>query len=204
MAKRYKEKAKKKSSHKVVILLFIILLIIAIGVTIYFINRNTDYSVEASQSESDDNGSGEEEGSKEEASEEKQEDGSNEESASGDKISPSELNQKVLEKNEKVEGGKIIKMHYKLESLDAGNVLLYYRLETGTVYVVDVDISSSKIKSTKKYEENDLENKQEIVDNLSTNINEYFEKYKEKLQSEGRLLNVIITDTEVVINLNYA
>lgn len=204
MAKRYKEKAKKKSSHKVVILLFIILLIIAIGVTIYFINRNTDDSVEASQSESDDNGSGEEEGSKEEASEEKQEDGSNEESASGDKISPSELNQKVLEKNEKVEGGKIIKMHYKLESLDAGNVLLYYRLETGTVYVVDVDISSSKIKSTKKYEENDLENKQEIVDNLSTNINEYFEKYKEKLQSEGRLLNVIITDTEVVINLNYA
>ena len=204
MAKRYKEKAKKKSSHKVVILLFIILLIIAIGVTIYFINRNTDDSVEASQSESDDNGSGEEEGSKEEASEEKQEDGSNEESASGDKISPSELNQKVLEKNEKVEGGKIIKMHYKLESLDAGNVFLYYRLETGTVYVVDVDISSSKIKSTKKYEENDLENKQEIVDNLSTNINEYFEKYKEKLQSEGRLLNVIITDTEVVINLNYA
>ena len=203
MAKRYKEKEKKKSSHKVVILLFIILLIIAIGVTIYFINRNTDDSVEASQSESDDNGSGEEEGSKEEASEEKQEDGSNEESASGDKISPSELNQKVLEKNEKVEGGKIIKMHYKLESLDAGNVLLYYRLETGTVYVVDVDISSSKIKSTKKYEENDLENKQEIVDNLSTNINEYFEKYKEKLQSEGRLLNVIITDTEVVINLNY-
>ena len=100
-------------------------------------------------------------------------------------------------------GGKIIKMHYKLESLDAGNVLLYYRLETGTVYVVDVDISSSKIKSTKKYEENDLENKQEIVDNLSTNINEYFEKYKEKLQSEGRLLNVIITDTEVIINLNY-
>lgn len=204
MAKRYKEKEKKKSSHKVVILLFIILLIIAIGVTIYFINRNTDDSVEASQSESDDNGSGEEEGSKEEASEEKQEDGSNEESASGDKISPSELNQKVLEENEKVEGGKIIKMHYKLESLDAGNVLLYYRLETGTVYVVDVDISSSKIKSTKKYEENDLENKQEIVDNLSTNINEYFEKYKEKLQSEGRLLNVIITDTEVVINLNYA
>ncbi len=204
MAKRYKEKEKKKSSHKVVILLFIILLIIAIGVTIYFINRNTDDSVEASQSESDDNGSGEEEGSKEEASEEKQEDGSNEESASGDKISPSELNQKVLEKNEKVEGGKIIKMHYKLESLDAGNVFLYYRLETGTVYVVDVDISSSKIKSTKKYEENDLENKQEIVDNLSTNINEYFEKYKEKLQSEGRLLNVIITDTEVVINLNYA
>ena len=203
MAKRYKEKEKKKSSHKVVILLFIILLIIAIGVTIYFINRNTDDSVEASQSESDDNGSGEEEGSKEEASEEKQEDGSNEESASGDKISPSELNQKVLEKNEKVEGGKIIKMHYKLESLDAGNVFLYYRLETGTVYVVDVDISSSKIKSTKKYEENDLENKQEIVDNLSTNINEYFEKYKEKLQSEGRLLNVIITDTEVVINLNY-
>ena len=208
MAKRYKEKEKKKGGRKGAVLLFIILLIIVVIFTIYFVNKNADNvdsSEKASQSGSDANISGKDEGSKKKTAKEKQEDEQlNEENASGDMLSPSELNRMVLEENEKVESGKIIKMHYKLESLDVGNVLLYYRLNNGTIYVVNMDISSKKIMSTKKYKEDDLENRQEIVDNLSTSINEYFEKYKEKLQSEGRMLNVIITDTEVVINLNYA
>lgn len=199
MAKRYKEKSRKKLRYKSTVLLLIILLVIAISIAIYFNNKDEDgrnNDIIASQEENRIDNSIK----KEKSSKDKQQD---KEELNGDMLNPSKLNQTVLENNEKVKDGEIIKIHYKMQSLEEGNVLLYYKVKNDAIYVVNIDISSKEIKSTKKYEEDDLSNKQVIVDNLSANINCYFERYKDKLNGEGKQLNIIITDTEVILNTNY-
>lgn len=199
MAKRFKEKSRKKLRYKGIVLLLIILLVIAIGVAIYFNIKDKDRrnnDIIASQEENRIDNSIK----KEKSSKDKQQD---KEGVGGDMLSPSKLNQTVLENNEKVKDGEIIKIHYKMQSLEKGNVLLYYKVKNDAIYVVNIDISSKEIKSTKKYEKDDLDNKQVIVDNLSANINDYFERYKDKLNEEGKQLNIIITDTEIILNTRY-
>lgn len=117
-------------------------------------------------------------------------------------LNPVDLNNEVLEKIKEVENGEIIKIQYKLKSLENGVIELYYRTEK-TIYVVEVDIASKTAKNAIEYKEKDLNTRQVITDNLKENINEDFERYKEKINNEGKCLNIIITDTEVVLNTNY-
>ena len=212
MAKRYKEKEHKKIMHKGVIFFLIVLLIIIIGATIYFINKDNDVNIQNAnnKNELEIENNIESENTKNEEKTEQSTDGEDAETKkdtenelSVDMLNPSERNNKLLEENKKIKGGKVIKIHYQLKSLEKGSVQLYYKLTDNTIYVVDADISSKEINNTEKYEKNDLDNRQEIIDNLNENINENFERYKDKITNDGKQLNIVITDTEVVLTTSY-
>lgn len=66
-----------------------------------------------------------------------------------------------------------------------------------------MDIASSKITECKKIEDDNLVKKSVIKDNLDEDVKQDFEKYKDKLNGENSRLNVIITNTEIIINVSY-
>lgn len=204
MAKRYKEK-KRKFKHKGMIILLSALIVI-IGYTIYyFVDSNKNQQNEVKNNDNIYNSTINEVNNTEKDYTETEinvEEENLKTKLSSNILNPVDLNNEVLEKIKEVENGEIIKIQYKLKSLENGVIELYYRTEK-TIYVVEVDIASKTAKNAIEYKEKDLNTRQVITDNLKENINEDFERYKEKINNEGKCLNIIITDTEVVLNTNY-
>ena len=67
---------------------------------------------------------------------------------------------------------------------------------------VKVDIKEKNILTITEYKDDELIDKNQIDENLSENIVNDFEENKE-LINEGKMLNIIITDTEVIMNTSY-
>ena len=116
-------------------------------------------------------------------------------------LNPEELNNEIISKldasQEKVDA---VRIQYKLKALDSGNIYLYYKINDTDLIRVDVNISEKKIENAEEYNDDVLLSKEKITDNLKENVQEDFESKKNKLDSDSKRINVIITDTEVVIN----
>ena len=184
MAKRYKEKTTKKKnkpskiniSKKFIISIFIV---IAISVGLYFFitfNHVTDLSVNS------------------ELNVKRYED------LTSDVFSARNLNDEVME-NIDIEGMQIIKIQYKLESLEKGKVILLYKIKDNKMLEVSIDIESKKIEEAKVVESPDDVNRKLIDVNLDEDIKEYYEKNITKLKpDEGKnILNIILMNNEIII-----
>lgn len=110
-----------------------------------------------------------------------------------------ELNKEMIEKL-----GKeyyIVKSKYKLNSLDKGTIENYYTNGT-TVIRILIDIEENKISEINEIQDEELNKKTEIGNNIKENIKQDFEENKSNI-SEEKVLNIVVTDTEIIINTNY-
>ena len=123
-------------------------------------------------------------------------------SLSADVFILKDLNNDVLSKlSEQLENAELLKVQYQLKDLENGNIYLYYKLEE-KLMEVKVDIKEKNILTITEYKDDELIDKNQIDENLSENIVNDFEENKE-LINEGKMLNIIITDTEVIMNTSY-
>lgn len=195
MAKRYKEKEKKNSIFKIKnILLFIAI----VAIIILAIRQNWFYFIEQAIRNM-----------KKEtiSSQETQEVTINIEKnkkLNSNLLKPSELNNEIdgiiKEGIENVNDNYIIKIHYKLEELNKGTIDIYYKAGENELIKMSINITNKEIENVEKYEDEELLKKDKIVENLEENIEEDFNKRKKEIISEKRIVNIIITNTEVVIN----
>lgn len=195
MAKRYKEKENKNSIFKIKnILLFIAI----VAIIILAIRQNWFYFIEQAIRNM-----------KKEtiSSQETQEVTINIEKnkkLNSNLLKPSELNNEIdgiiKEGIENVNDNYIIKIHYKLEELNKGTIDIYYKAGENELIKMSINITNKEIENIEKYEDEELLKKDKIVENLEENIEEDFNKRKKEIISEKRIVNIIITNTEVVIN----
>ena len=68
---------------------------------------------------------------------------------------------------------------------------------------ININILEKKIESVEEYKDDALLEREKIVNNLSENVQDDFESKKDKLDSENKSVNVIITNTEIVINTSF-
>lgn len=119
-------------------------------------------------------------------------------------LKPSELNNEIdsmiNEEEENKDNNYIVKIQYKLKDLNTGTIDIYYKAGKDNLIKMVVNIENKEIESTEKYEDKELVKKDKIRNNLEENIEEDFNKRKEKLNSEYEVVNIIITNTEIVIN----
>lgn len=107
--------------------------------------------------------------------------------------------EEILKSN--IENGSIIKINYQLKSLEEGNLFLYYKLGENNIVKIEIDIASKMIQNISNYNESDLDGKSVIKENLNENIKKDFENNKSKLENDNNRLNIIITNTEIIINI---
>ena len=125
-------------------------------------------------------------------------------SLSSDVLIPKDLDNEVRNNFEsKLKDSDIVRIHYKLKSLEEGTVQLYYKLNKTKLYLIQVDISSKKIIEAEEVEDKELLKKSAIVNYLNENIKQDFDEYKNELNAEDSRLNIIISNTEIVINVSY-
>ena len=119
-------------------------------------------------------------------------------------LKPEDVNNEIISKIGAVSQEKayVVRIQYKLKSLDNGNIYLYYKINDLDLIKINVNISEKKIENIEKYNDDTLLSKEVISDNLKENVQEDFESKKDKLDSENKSINVIITNTEVVINVS--
>ena len=104
---------------------------------------------------------------------------------------------------DKIKDDDIVKIHYKLKSLESGTVQLYYKLDDTNVYCITVDIALKSVIKSEKIKDKELALKEAINNNLDTDVKKYFENYKDRLIDENSVLNISISNTEIVINVIY-
>lgn len=95
---------------------------------------------------------------------------------------------------------QIVQIHYKLKSLDVGMIEVYYKINDIDLIKINVNINEKKIENMENIESDSLLQREGIGDNLNENVQEDFESRKESLDVENKSVNIIITNTEVVIN----
>ena len=115
-------------------------------------------------------------------------------------LNPEELNNEILSKFTELNNIYVVKIQYKLKTLDDGFIYLYYKINDTDLMKVNVSIAEKKINNVEKYNDDTVLSKDKIVKNLKENVEEDFESKKDKLDSESKSVNVIITNTEIVIN----
>lgn len=122
------------------------------------------------------------------------------ETLTSDILNPRELDNEICSKfSDILEGGYIIKIHYKLNTLEDGNIDVYYKVN-GKIFKILVDIENKMIDNIEENKDDYLISKGQITNNIEENIEEDFNKRKKDLENENFIVNIIITDTEVVIN----
>lgn len=210
MAKRYRKKGNNKKFLRFLIFL-VIIFIIVYGIYYFFVKKdnskevimdntqltsdnilnNTEDNVKYEKTDNEDNKS--------------QNDSGNENvSLSSDVLIPKDLDNEVRNNFEsKLKDSDIVRIHYKLKSLEEGTVQLYYKLNKTKLYLLQVDISSKKIIEAEEVEDKELLKKSAIVNYLNENIKQDFDEYKNELNAEDSRLNIIISNTEIVINVSY-
>lgn len=209
MAKRYNKKSKNKKKFLRYLICLIIILII--GYTLYynFIKKDNNQNeildnaiINKEQVENKSNVKYSEDNDKKFNKNEQNTEKNV--SLSSDVFIPKDLDSEVRNNfaNE-LKNSDIVKIHYKLKSLEEGTAELYYKLDKNKMYLVQVDISSKKILKTDEVEDKELSKKSEIVNYLNEDIKNDFEQYKNELNIEGSILNIIISNTEIVINVSY-
>lgn len=115
-------------------------------------------------------------------------------------LNPRELDNEICSKfSDTLEGGYIVKIHYKLNTLEDGNIDVYYKVNE-KIFKLLIDIENKLIDDVEEYQDDYLISKGQITNNLEENIEEDFNKRKKDLENENSIVNIIITDTEVVIN----
>ena len=115
-------------------------------------------------------------------------------------LNPEELNNEILSKLVDMNEAYPVRIQYKLKALDNGNIYLYYKINNTSLIMVNVSIGEKKIESIEEYSDDTLLSKNEISNYLKENVQEDFESKKDKLDSDNKSVNIIITNTEVVIN----
>ena len=121
-----------------------------------------------------------------------------------DILKPIDLEKEVRNKLEnKIGDAEILKVHYILKTLEEGTVLLYYKINDTNIYLVEVDIAYKEITDTKEVKDEELLQKLAIEDNLNEDVKQDFETYKERIVEENSRLNIIISNTEIIINISY-
>lgn len=117
-------------------------------------------------------------------------------------LNPEELTNEIFSKLDTMSEGEIqvIQIHYKLKNLDSGTIDIYYKINNIELIKINVNIDEKKIENIEEYNDDSLLQKEVIGDNLKENVEEDFESKKESLDVENKSINIIITNTEVVIN----
>lgn len=112
-------------------------------------------------------------------------------------LSPEKLNDEIVKKIG--EEYYIVKLQYKLQKLDKGKIEAYYS-NGKDIIKMTINIEDKKIEKIENCEDEFLTKKLKIVNNLEENVKQDFEDNKSKLNKDNEL-NIIITDTEIVINI---
>ena len=120
-------------------------------------------------------------------------------------LNPQELTNEIFSKLNIMseEEIQVIQIHYKLKNLDSGTIDIYYKINHIDLMKIHVNIDEKNIENIEEYTEDNLLQKEVIGDNLSENVQEDFESKKDKLDSENKSVNVIITNTEIIINTSF-
>lgn len=208
MAKRYK---KKKKNKKFLLCLICIVLILLIVYCIYtlFIKKNNEQTMQndvvtTEQVTNNDNEIKNEDNEQKETDQSKDNDSEDDISLDADVLVPKVLDSDIRSKlAEKIEDADVVRVHYKLKTLEEGTAQVYYKLENSKIYLVEVDIASKSITDYKEIEDEDLVKKSSISDNLEEDVKQDFEKYKDRITEESGRLNIIISNTEIIINVSY-
>lgn len=209
MAKRYKENKKNKFLRNLVCI--VIIAVIIYLVYKFFIKKNDEHnkSIENLQTNimQEEQQVNYHKESKNEDSNPTQESNDAEDndniSLIANAIVPRDLENEIRSKLEvEIKNAEVVKIHYQLKSLEEGIVHIYYKSEE-KIYSVQVEIASRKITECKTIEDDNLAKKSVIKDNLDEDVKQDFEKYKDKLNGENSRLNIIITNTEIIINVSY-
>lgn len=188
MEKRYKQKSNKNKKTIVVIIAIIIVIIIVF----FLINNkgkktiiNNTLTESINEALEYDNNEVEEK--------------NNNIKLSSNLIVPEELNKEML--SNIGQDAELIKIQYKLINLEDGEIELFYKDE-GKIIKIEVNIKEKSIVNMTEIEDDELIKKSKIQDNIKENIENYYEENKELLNDE-KVLNIIITDTEVIMNISY-
>lgn len=112
-----------------------------------------------------------------------------------------DLNNEVIE-NVDVEEMQVIKIRYKLESLEKGKVILLYKIKDNKMLEVTTNIETKKIEEAKVVESSDDADRDPIEVNLDEDIKQDYEDNTKRLKpDEGKnILNIILTNTEIIIS----
>lgn len=200
MAKRYKEKEHKKKKFKIKNILICIILIVIVAVIIIGVRQNWfnfDYIKQRIKEQEEQEISFELFQNITQKVEENRKLTSN-------LLKPAELNNEIDSIiNEGEENNYIVKIQYKLKELNSGTIDVYYKVRENDLIKMTINIETKEIETTEQYEDEFLFSKNKIEENLDENIEEDFNKNKEKIVPETTFLNVIITNTEVVTNIGY-
>ena len=189
MARRFKNEPtrrqrepKNRKSSKIKISkkkVFIFIVIIAIIVGIYFLVTNNNNSMEVNS----------------ELNVSRYKD------IASDFLRARDLNNEVI-KNVDIEEMQVVKIQYKLESLEKGKVILLYKIKDNKMLEVTTNMETKKIEEAKVVESPDDADREEIGVNLDENIKEDYEDNTKRLDpDEGKnILNIILTNTEIIIS----
>ena len=120
-------------------------------------------------------------------------------------LNPEELTNEISSKLGTMSEGEtqVIQIHYKLKSLDSGTIDIYYKINHIDLMKINVILDEKKIGNIEEYTDDNLLQKEVIGDNLSENVQEDFESKKAKLDADNKSVNVIITNTEIIINTSF-
>lgn len=112
-----------------------------------------------------------------------------------------DLNNEVIQ-NVDIEEMQVIKIQYKLESLEKGKVILLYKIKDNKMLEVTTNMETKKIEEAKVVESPDDADREEIGVNLDEDIKEDYEDNTKRLDpDEGKnILNIILTNTEIIIS----
>lgn len=118
-----------------------------------------------------------------------------------DLLIPKDLNEEIINKLSK-DNIKLIRMNYKLESLENGKIELFYKINNSEILNLVIDLKSKQLENAINVKDEDLLEKKEIKENINEDVRIDYEENKKRLKpEEGKnILNIIITDTEIIIN----
>lgn len=118
-----------------------------------------------------------------------------------DLLIPKDLNEEIINALNK-DNMKLIKMNYKLESLENGKIELFYNVNNREILNLVIDLKSKQLEKTVNIQDEDLLERKEIKENINEDIKVDYEENKKRLKpEEGKnILNIIVTDTEIIIN----
>lgn len=100
----------------------------------------------------------------------------------------------------------LIKINYKLKKLEEGSIFLEYLIEEDEkeimFFKIKIDVKTGKIEEIQKVKRKSKEREEEILNNLSEDIEEDYKLKQEELNKKNdSYVNIIITEKEIVINL---
>lgn len=190
MAKRYKERSNKNKKTIIVIIAIIVVIIVVFflidnkrektininNIPIESINETLEYDNNEVEEEKNCNIK-----------------------LSSNLIVPEELNKDVL--SSIGQNAELIKLQYKLINLENGEIELFYKVE-GKIIKIKVNIKEKSIVNITEIKDDELMKKSKIQDNIKEDIENYYEENEELLNDE-KVLNIIITDTEIILNITY-